>query len=230
MDGNAFIVTNTGVELPAFERKTYLLAFPSRKLLENETVKSAIVKLKSVAHASEAVMNFVEINPAKLKIGENEFTCMDAREFSMESRGQLRGKNFVTFAASAFFAHPEIAAKLRESGHANLTEAVAAILETMREEEISIDILSNHFGEDGGCGGLNFVKNNCGGLEIPTAEDYKKLFEKTRETINSKFGGIAKNAKLIIYQTDSNGEIYASFDLENTDEFKKFEEKYDGDF
>ena len=54
MNGNAFIVMNTGVELPAFVRKTDY-ALPSRKLLENGAVKSAVGKLKCVVHASGGV-------------------------------------------------------------------------------------------------------------------------------------------------------------------------------
>ncbi len=59
MNGNAFIVMNTGVELPAFVRKTDY-ALPSRKLLENEAVKSAVEKLKSVVHASGGVQKVRE--------------------------------------------------------------------------------------------------------------------------------------------------------------------------
>jgi len=222
-----FLVTATGADLPEFERPTYIFALPSQKLLENENIKSVIQKLAQLVQANTSKVEFVAIDQGKLKNDKNEFTCMDAREFSNVSREKLTGKNYITFAGSAFFAHPKIAAELREFGHSDLADAVAAILDVMREEGISLDIFSNHFGEDGGCGGLNFFKNEINSdFKIPNATAYKKLFEETRESI----GEVAKNAKILIYQTNLNGEIIESFNLEDEEEFKKFKDKYDGNF
>ncbi|MFH1545851.1 MAG: hypothetical protein ABIE14_00550 [Patescibacteria group bacterium] len=225
-----FLVTVTGAELPGFSRPTYLLALPDEKLSEHPAIKFALAKLPSLVHAGGPRIEFGEINPAKLKSEKIEMTCMDAREFSKKSRDKLRGENFVTFAGSAFFAHPEIAEKLRTNDYANFADAVEATLAAAQEKNLKIGILSNHFGEDGGCGGLNFVRENCGGLEIPTAEDYRKLFEETRKEINSRFGGIVENAELVMYQTGTDGTIVASFNLEDEKEFAAFAENYDGNF
>ncbi|MFH1375444.1 MAG: hypothetical protein ABIH35_02120 [Patescibacteria group bacterium] len=226
MSEKDFIVTATGSELPEFERPTYVVALPSKKLLDNPKVKSAIAKLAPLVHAGEPEIKFTEVDPEKLKSGKTEITCMDAREFSNASRKKLAGNNFITFAGSAFFAHPEIAQKLRDAGHDDLVEALQAILDAAREADMSIDIISNHFGEDGGCGGLNFIKNSCGGLEIPDAKMYKKLLEETRTAI----GEIAQDAEIALYQTGADGQVIARFNLEDPEDMAAFTKVYDGKF
>ena len=221
-----FLVTSVGAELPDFERPTYVIARPSKKLLESKAIKSAIEKFAPLVHASNPQIKFAEINLEELKQGKNELTCMDAREFSNSSREYLRGENFVTFAASGFFAHPEIAEKLRSNGHGDIADALMEILNMLKGEDIPIGVLSNHFGKDGGCGGLGFIKDSCGGLEIPDAEAYRKLLQETREAI----GEIAQGAKLVMYQTGTDGKIVASFDLEDDKEFAEFEKNYQREF
>lgn len=217
-----FLVTSVGAEIPEFEKPTYVIFLPDEKLLEDENVKSTLAKLAPLVHAGEPRIKFEEAAPA----GAIELTCMDAREFSSASRDKLNGQNFLTFAGSGFFLHPKISEILRENEHADLVDALAAILKSAKEKGLKIEILSNHFGEDGGCGGLNFVKNLNAGFEIPNAAAYKKLFEEMRAAL----GEIATDAKIVLYQTGTDGVVVRSFDLENPDEFEKFAEIYDGEF
>jgi hypothetical protein len=227
MSEKDFLVTDVGAELAEFERPTYCIFLPNAKLLDDENVKSALAKLAPLVHAGTPQIKFEIGEP----IGSTELTCMDAREFSVASREKLHGDNFLTFAGSGFFLHPKIAAKLRESGHDDLVDALAAILNSAKEKGLKIDILSNHFGEDGGCGGLNFVKSLDKNFEIPDGAAYRKLLVETRAAINADFGNIAKNAKIVMHQTSKpNGTIVESFDLENPDEFARFAENYDGVF
>ncbi len=217
-----FLVISSGAELPQFERPTYCIFLPDKKLLDDENIKSALAKLAPLVHAGEPQIQIVESSTD----GATELTCMDAREFSVASRLQLRGQNFLTFAGSGFFLHPSISTKLREAGHSDLVDALAAILRSAHEKGLEIKILSNHFGEDGGCGGLNFFKTIDPNFELPTAADYKKLLVETRTAVPE----IADDAQILMYETGEDHAIKKVYDLENDADFAAFAAKYEGRF
>jgi len=230
MSEKKFIVTNVGAKLDEFEEPTYLIFLPDEKLIENENVKSAFAKLVPLAHADSPQIELEVIDPKQLSSKTTELTCMDAREFSVASRSKLLDENFLTFAGSGFFLHPKISEKLRANGHSDLVDALTAIIDSAKEKGLKIDVLSNHFGEDGGCGGLNFFKTIDPNFEIPDAEAYRKLLAETCSIINEKFENIAENAKLVMYQTGIDGAIIDSFDLGDSERFAKFDENYEGIF
>ena len=130
MSEKDFFVGNVGAELPEFERPTYCIFLPDAKLLEDENVKSALARLAPLVHAGTPRVEFKIAEPT----GSTELTCMDAREFSVASREHLVGDQFLTFAGSGFFLHPEISKKLRESGNGDLVDALAAILNSAKEK------------------------------------------------------------------------------------------------
>lgn len=230
-----FLVTPVGAELDQFEKPTYVVFLPDSTLLDDKNVQSALSKLAPLVHAGDPQIKFETVGSHDSSVPDKkealELTCMDAREFSPASRTKLLGKKFLTFAGSGFFLHPEIDKKLRAAGHGDLVDALIAILAAAQEKGLKIDIVSNHFGEDGGCGGLNFVKNNCGGLEIPDGAAYRRLLEETRTELAKKFPELTvEDAKLIMHQTGADGVIVESFNLANPNHFAAFDAQYDGKF
>ncbi len=213
----------------------YLLSIPD--LSQIEEMMDSLKTMSEVAHArkfeircseSERValqtLDFGDIEVIFEIVSENkinisrgvEITCMDRREHHAESAKYTSDLPKVTYPASALFLYPEISSKLKEAGLSHLVNNLKTIISKIQSGGLQITKISNHHGidGDGGCGGLNAVKDVCDFVTIKDAKDYLAVMRKVRDIINADFGGIAKGASLLSYPT-KNGVVVGILDLEN---------------